>query len=136
MKRFLLAFLITSLTNAYAQEIGTNDLRISDMGTDGVTSFYALDPQAAYSITENKYLVVWAADDDTGSLVDNEFEIFGQFISDIGEEIDTNDFRISFTGTDGDTNFRSDQPDVTWNFVNNEFLVVWKGETSIDGEWR
>jgi hypothetical protein len=136
MKRFLLTFIITSLTNAYAQEIGTNDLRISDMGTDGVTSFYALDPQAAYSITENKYLVVWAADDDTGSLVDNEFEIFGQFISDIGEEIHTNDFRISFTGTDGDTNFRSDQPDITWNSVNNEFLVVWKGETSIDGEYE
>ncbi|TJY37783.1 T9SS type A sorting domain-containing protein [Pontimicrobium aquaticum] len=134
MKRFLLAVLLTSLTNLNAQEFGVNDLKISDMGTDGVTSFYAFDPQVAYSVTENKYLVVWTADDDTGSLVDNEFEVYGQFINNLGEEVQTNDFRISFTGTDGDTRFRADEPDVTWNSVNNEFLVVWKGETAVDGE--
>ena len=132
-KIYLLAFLISSLSS-FAQEFGTNDLRISDMGTDGVTSFFAFEPRAAYSTTEDKYLIVWAADDNRGSIVDNEFEIYGQFINSDGLEVGSNDFRISFLGTDGDTNFRAEEADVVWNSVNNEFLVVWKGETAVDGE--
>lgn len=128
----LLALLTCILTNA--QEFGNNDFRISDMGTDGSISFVSFKPRVAYSITEDKYLVVWAADDDRGSIVDNEFEIYGQFIDGEGNEVGANDFRISFLGTDGDTAFRAEDPDVTYNSIDNEFFVVWKGETSVDGE--
>jgi DNA-binding response OmpR family regulator len=34
----------------------------------------------------NEYLVVWQGDDDTGSLVDNEFEVFGQRLAANGDE--------------------------------------------------
>ena len=128
----LLALLIYMFTNA--QEFGNNDFRISDMGSDGSTSFVSFKPKVAYSITEDKYLVVWAADDDRGSVVDNEFEIYGQFIDGDGNEVGANDFRISFLGTDGNTAFRAEDPDVTYNSIDNEFFVVWKGETSVDGE--
>ncbi|GGK31665.1 hypothetical protein GCM10007962_27590 [Yeosuana aromativorans] len=128
----LLALLTYMFTNA--QEFGNNDFRISDMGTDGSISFVSFKPRVAYSITEDKYLVVWAADDDRGSVVDNEFEIYGQFIDGDGNEVGANDFRISFLGTDGDTAFRAEDPDVTYNSIDNEFFVVWKGETSVDGE--
>jgi len=33
------------------------------MGTDGVNSFFVLEPRTAYSSTENKYHIVWASDD-------------------------------------------------------------------------
>ena len=36
-----------------AQEFGVNDLRISDMGTNGITSFFAFDPRIAYGATGN-----------------------------------------------------------------------------------
>lgn len=135
MKQKLLAIL-TLLTTFLisSQEFGTNDLRISDMGPNGETSYFAFDPRIAYSATDDKYLVVWNADDDTGALVDNEFEIYGQFIDANGSEIGTNDFRISFNNSDGDTNFRTDRPDVAWNSTTNQFLVVWEGETSVNGE--
>ena len=35
-------------------------------------------PAVAYNSTNNEYLVVWAGDDNTAPLVDDEFEIFGQ----------------------------------------------------------
>jgi len=57
-----------------------NDFRISDMGPDGNTNFDALDPWVAYNSTANNYLVVWEGDDNTGALVNDEFEIFGQLI--------------------------------------------------------
>lgn len=123
-----------TVTISFAQEFGNNDFRISDMGTDGSTSFISFKPKTAYSTIENKYLVVWAADDNRGSIVDNEFEIYGQFIDGDGNEVGFNDFRISFLGIDGDTAFRAEDPDVTYNSIDNEFFVVWRGETSIDGE--
>ncbi|WP_298898522.1 T9SS type A sorting domain-containing protein [uncultured Psychroserpens sp.] len=136
MKQKLLILSILFSVNIYAQEFGTNDFRISDMGDNGATNFFAFFPEVAYSDIENKYLVVWSADDNTGTVVDNEFEIYGQFISDNGIETGVNDFRISVTGTDGETQLRAEDPHVVYNSTDNEFLVVWRGETSVDNEFE
>jgi hypothetical protein len=37
----------------------------------------------AYNSVTNEHLVVWSGDDNTGTLVDNEFEIFGQRFSSV-----------------------------------------------------
>lgn len=58
--------------------IGENDFRLSDMGPDGDTSFGALRAAVATNLDGTEYLVVWSGDDDTGGLVDDEYEIFGQ----------------------------------------------------------
>jgi hypothetical protein len=58
-------------------ELG-GDFRISAMGPEGNTSFGAGEPALAYTSTANEYLVVWTGDDNTGGLVDDEYEIFGQ----------------------------------------------------------
>ena len=111
-------------------EVGTNDFRISDMGsTDGDTDYGAHNPAVAYNSTNNEYLVVWEGDDDTGSLVDGEFEIFGQRINAVtGDEVGT-DFRISDMGsTDGNTDYGAHNPSVAYNSTNNEYLVVWEGD--------
>ena len=50
-------------------EIGTNDFRISDMGPDGDTDFSVERVDVAYNAAADEYLVVWAADDDTGPLL-------------------------------------------------------------------
>jgi large repetitive protein len=66
-----------ALAGATVMEIGT-DTRLSDMGPDGSFFFGAFVPAVAYNPKDNQYLVVWMGDDNTGELVDDEYEIFGQ----------------------------------------------------------
>jgi hypothetical protein len=114
--------------SATGVEIGVNDFRVSETGPDGNASFEAFSPAVAYSAVANEYLVVWAGDDDTGLLVDGEFEIFGQRLDAAGVEIGTNDFRLSDMGPDGDTDFEAGLPAAAFNSVNNEYVVVWDGD--------
>ncbi len=114
---------------ATGAEIGTNDFRISDMGPDDDFRFNTFNPKVTFNSTNNEYLVVWEGDDDTAPLVDDESEIFGQRINAAdGTEIGANDFRISDMGPDGNTNFQAFSPSVTYNSINNEYLVVWRGD--------
>jgi hypothetical protein len=43
-------------------------------------------------------------------------------------DVGANDFRISFTGSDGDTAFGATDPAVAYNGRANEYLVVWTGD--------
>jgi large repetitive protein len=61
-------------------EVGPNDLRISDMGTNGAASFATIYPALA-TANDGGALVAWQAEDDGGGMVDNEYEIFGQRLS-------------------------------------------------------
>ncbi len=106
--------------------VGANDFRISDMGPDGSTSYAAYSPDVAYNSTDNQYLVVWYGDDDSGSLVNEEYEIYGQRLTAAGSDAGT-DFRISDMGPDGSIAYRADYPAVTYNHTSNQYLVVWQG---------
>ncbi len=56
--------------------------RISDLGGTGNPNFSPEFPAVAYSTRAiNTFLVVWRGDNNVGGLVDNEFEIFGQFVA-------------------------------------------------------
>ena len=116
------------LLDADGDEIGTNDFRISDMGPDGNSSYDAKGPIVAYNSDDNEYLVVWYGDDNTGSLVDEEWEIFGQLLNADGNEIGTNDFRISDMGPDGNSSYDGYGPYAIYNSDDNEYLVVWYGD--------
>ncbi|MCB9077895.1 MAG: hypothetical protein H6631_09905 [Anaerolineaceae bacterium] len=115
------------LNAATGVEVGVNDFRISDMGPDGNASFNASDPAVVYNSINNEYLVVWQGDDNTGSLVNGELEIYGQRLNSAGAEIGTNDFRISDMGPDGEDEFDAFFPAVIHDNVTNEYLVVWSG---------
>jgi hypothetical protein len=107
-------------------EIGT-EIKLSDMGADGVSGFDAQNPRIAYNNLNNSYLVVWEGDDQT----DGEFEIFGQLITNDGVEIGQNDFQISDMGPDGDTAYDALRPDVVYNTHDNHFIVTWSGDDNI-----
>ncbi|VAW50566.1 hypothetical protein MNBD_GAMMA05-182, partial [hydrothermal vent metagenome] len=108
-------------------EIGS-DIRLSDMGSDSDASFGAFNPAVAYNASNNEYFVVWRGDDDTGLLVDNENEIFGQRVNGTtGAEIGS-DIRLSDMGSDGDALFDAFNPAVAYNASNNEYFVVWSGD--------
>jgi hypothetical protein len=67
--------------SASGAEVGLDDVRLSDMGSDGSRGFDALEPSVIYAGQTNQALVVWQGDDNTGGLVDNKFEIFGQRVA-------------------------------------------------------
>jgi len=117
-----------------ATEIGTNDFRISDMGTDGDVNFEATFADVAYNAADDQYLVVWAGED----TVSSEFEIYGRRIDAATGSVLGGDFRISHMGPDGLTNFRARRPAVAYNSTDNQYLVVWAGDDDtaplVDGE--
>ena len=117
--------------SAAGTALGANDFRISDAGPNGNINFDVADPAVAYNSTNNQYLVVWSADDNTAPLVDNEYEIFGQRISAAGAAVGANDFRISDMGPNGNNAFDALFPAVAYNSSNNNYLVVWSGDDNI-----
>lgn len=124
-------------------EVGTNDFRISDMGPDGTTDYNAYAAVVAYNSADNQYLVAWYGDDNTGGLVDNELEIFGQRIdATTGAEIGANDFRISEMGPNGSTKHSAIGLAVVYNTNTSQYLVVWAGDDNPlvddenDDEWE
>jgi hypothetical protein len=113
-------------------EVGTNDLRVSAMDTDADANYDGLNAVVAYNSTDNEFLVVWHGDTSDGSLVDEEFEIYGQRIdAGTGAAVGNDDFRISTMGTDGSTSFSAFNPAVAYNSAENEYLVVWEGDDSV-----
>ncbi len=122
------------LDAATGAEIGSNDFRISDMGDTGNVTYRARVSAVAYNSAGNEYLVVWEGDDNVGGLVDNEQEIFGQRLNAAtGTAVGANDFRISDLGGTGVTTYRASEPDVAYDPVDNEYLVVWSGDDDVDG---
>lgn len=115
--------------SATGTEIGSNDFRLSDMGPDGNPNYDVHEVWVAYNGTNNEYLVVWQGDDNAGSLVDGEVEIFGQRVNAAtGAEIGVNDFRLSDMGPDGlGPPYSAFQPEIAYNSINNQYLVIWRG---------
>jgi hypothetical protein len=125
---------------ATSAELGGNDFRISDMGPDGSLTYEVGHPAVAFNPTNNLFLVVWDGDDNTGTLVDGEYEIFGQLINAAdGSEVGA-DFRISDMGPDGNADYHAFSAAVAYNQAVNEFLVVWSGDDGtaplVDGEFE
>lgn len=106
--------------------------RLSAMGPDGDPAYTAQSPAVAYSPGENNYLVAWHGDDDTGGLVDNELEIFGQRVAADGTALGS-DFRISTMLPDGDPAYKALHPKAGFDPLTGNFVVVWRGDQGVDG---
>ena len=105
------------------------DFLISDMGDEDDFQFNARTPAVVYNPIAGEYLVVWSSDDDTGGLVDEELEIFGQRLDgDTLVDVGADDFRISSTGGTGSGFFDANRPAVAYNAVDDEYLVVWDAD--------
>ncbi len=102
-------------------EIGINDFRLSSMGPDGNPAYTALNPRVAFG-AGGLALVVWQSDDNSGDLVDNEFEIYGQFY-----QVDSSSIRGDFNA-DGNV-------DLLWRNYDSGEVNVWflNGTTYLGG---
>ncbi len=120
------------IPGATASERPPDDFRISWMGPNGNPGYGAfwflvpnMTPDVAYNPVTDQYLVVWYADDNTAPLVDEEFEIFGQLVDAATGQLVGSRIRISFMGPNGNPNYDALLPAVTYNSVDNEYMVVW-----------
>jgi hypothetical protein len=114
-------------------ELPPNDFVVSNPGNGPNANYDALNPAVAYDQYNNEYLVVWQ-DDELGV---GEFEIFGQRINAAtGASIDW-DTRLSDMGPEGDAFYIAQTPAIAYSGMsNNQYLVVWSGDNSTDGEFE
>ena len=114
----------TLATSIY--EVGENDFLIS--GPDFNNEYSVGVSALAYNSRNHEYLSVWTR----GDRNTDRNGIYGQRLDTRGRELGTNDFRISQRIVDGGTMPFSSEPDVIYNRVMNEYLVVWNGVFSED----
>ncbi|MCP4544486.1 MAG: hypothetical protein GY832_45830 [Chloroflexi bacterium] len=117
-----------------APQLIGQDFRISNMGPDADTRFFALDPAIAYNSSANEHLIVWAADDESGDLANDEFEIYAQRVNAATGAPTGSRLRISNVGSDGDSTLDAYDPAVAYNSIDDEYLVVWQADAGVDDE--
>jgi hypothetical protein len=113
-------------------ELGANDFRISVNEGTGDPDYDAVDAAVAYNPTADEYLVVWAGHEDCGVFVGENREIFAQRLGGKGPLIGPR-IGISRVGPDCDPDYRVFEPAVTYNAIDDEYLVVWSGEDNVGG---
>ncbi|MEZ5098765.1 MAG: hypothetical protein R3C15_02970 [Thermoleophilia bacterium] len=126
--------------SADGAEVGTNDFRISDLGTGIMfpVQASAIRADVAYNPVSHEYLVVWDGDDNVAPLADDEFEVWGQRLTQTGSEVGADDFRISSLGPDGDASYWAQDAAIAVNTQTGEYLVAFSGDDDtaplVDGE--
>lgn len=113
---------------------GDDQFRLSDMGGLGNADYDAYNPDVAYNSTYNEFMAVWHGDDSSSSYTEGEYEIWGQRLNASGGAMGASDFRISDIGPDNDPLFDASSPSIAYNNFNNQYIVVWHGDTIVDGE--
>lgn len=104
-----------------------NNFQISSMGgANGDPAYDAFDPDVAYNVANDNFLVAWVGDDNQSTTVDEEFEVWGRLV-DWDGTLPTLRSRVSGMGQfDGDTALSVFSPAVI--SVANNYLVVWHGD--------
>lgn len=103
---------------------GKGDFRVSQTSESAAGSNRsAASPEVAYNSGSNEYLVVFQAIETTGET--QKSEIYGQQIDAMKlSETGPQDFRISDTMG---INNEADSPRVTYDSLDKEYLVIWRG---------
>jgi putative metal-binding protein len=120
---------VQRLTSALGQ-IG-DDTRVSTMGPAGSTSLGAdlfSRTRIAYHPALDRYLVVWRADNDFPGLVDDERGRYGQVLDAAGNEVASDDMRISTAGPDGDASVGAGDGALAVSPRLRRWLHVWEAD--------
>ncbi len=117
----------------YARSIEATNLILSSvirkLSNSAAGQLPAVDPAVAYNANDNEYLVVWSGSKgDPFTMALKEEEIIGQRLSATAKPIGFPEIRVSEMGPILDTRYGARTPDVAYNPVSNEYLIVWAGE--------
>lgn len=114
------------------KSIGADDFRISFTGPGasetGDGAYDAFRPAVAVNGSDGTVAVVWRGEED----VDDNFEIQGRILDQdrlaVGEERP-----LSVQGPPANKEYAAGDPDIVWNPVSREYMVVWDGDDNVDG---
>lgn len=122
--------------NVAGEEIGANDVRISDAGGERM-GYIAIDPAVVYNPLDDEYLVAWAVEDVIGWTIEDQQDIFAQRLNGTtGDEVGNNDFLVSDMGPSEPSDIRLDEsayynafnPGLAYNSRDGKYLAVWSGD--------
>ncbi len=102
-------------------EVGSDDFRISDTGWEGQAYPDDYSVEVVYNSSRDEYLAVWDA------IAGFDRELYSQRLSSAGEEIGSDDLKISSMGPDGDDSYLAALPALAYNNSDKQYLVVWQG---------
>jgi hypothetical protein len=118
---------------ADGSHVGADDFPMSMMDNGPNLDYFARHPAVAYDGRNNEYLVVWQDDE----LLAGEYEVFGQRVDAASGKLLDGNTRLSDMGPYGDTLFDANSPAVAYGgAANNQYLVVWYGDDSTDGDYE
>ncbi len=120
------------ISAATGQTLGSQ-IRISHMGPDGDSDYSVGSPSVAYVARDNRYFVVWTAENNTDGQVQGEFEIFGQFVDGGADDLWGSRIRISYQGSAGNPSWDAFSPDVAYSASDFYLFVVWSGDDTTSG---
>lgn len=107
-------------------------LRLTSMGVPGDPNARALSPDVAYQGSNDRFFVVWQADDVALDWADGHFEIFGTSVPGaVLTELGGGPIQLSASGPLLDPDFGAFRPRVAVSQATQGFLVVW--DSKFDG---
>lgn len=119
--------------------------RISAMGADTEPQpdqralFDASDPAVVFNAASGEFVVAWSGDDNTGTTVEGESEIFAQRLDENGAPLGGM-IRVSAMGPDGDPAYDAFAPALAVNPDSGDVLFAWHGDTDaaplVEGEYE
>lgn len=127
--QFLVAWYLDS--SIVAQRVSATGTLLGPLINVSSTSYSDIETlDIAWSPDANEFLVAWKAF--------SQGQIYGRLISGAGAPLGTSDLQISHI-TPGDGTGADDAMSTAYNTVNHEFLVVWRGQDSVqapNGEYE
>lgn len=114
-------------------QLGADDQRISDLGTDGDPSFDATDPVVAWNANRDEYMVAWDGADNTPPYALGEREVYVQRLTGDATELGPNDRRVSDVGPPGDSAYDATDASIAYNATADEYMITWDGDDNAGG---
>ena len=111
--------------------VGENDVRLTDVGPAENVGYDASYPRAAYDSVNDVYLIIWFGDDDSSGSVNDEFEIFAQWLSTELQPTTDNHIRVSSMGPPEDIAFAAERPKLAMNSRSGGAFLVWHGDSDV-----
>ncbi|MEM7306142.1 MAG: hypothetical protein AAF682_05695 [Planctomycetota bacterium] len=126
-----LSLALAPATLASGQTIGPTNFQISDMDAGGFVAVW--DTGLAFNSAHDEYLVAWTVNSAEAL---GEREIYGQrLLAGTDTLVGEPSFRISDRAADGESTYHDLAPSVTYNSVDDEYLVLWIRRTLVSDSW-
>lgn len=113
-----------------AIEVGPNDFRITNIGPNGNTDFFASRQQMVYNNVNDEYFVIFIARSDDAQVIPTEVELWGQRINPAGSNVGGPILLTDVGGLRADNAESPSSYQIAHNPSSNTYLLVYNSQDS------